>query len=652
MSDSGTNDKRITIPFWEGTNALVGFNIAKKTEFTHTENARSKVIGTIEKREGQTVLGTTINNNTFATTANYGLFPFTGTGKSFYRISVTASTSPSASASPSASVSPSSSVSLSLSSSISPSYSPSSSSSPSSSISSSPSPSAPSNNTTIYYLNNNNQWVALTGEGTNIADGAFDHTYAENCLFLTNYYDTNRYIKADGTTVVDSTTANGHLYNTPQAHKINFYKDRLYLADFIRDGDRYKTTILRSSFPMGIISLVSADYDATISTTVKITDNKYFYTTSGANSYEIYRGTTKITTITVTKVNETDITVTGTITGILASDEIWITGTYDGEKVIRWVSNPTINGKDVKQYDTFKLTGGENSAITMLTNIGNVMMVANKNTISTWNDYTLENFDLDIGCVSDNGYTKVLGTLYFLHYTGIYATTGGVPRLISNKIEPYITGSTTAGKEACAAGKKGRSIFFTLGDVTLYKPDGSVNKVLYDVCAEYNLTQENWYIHTNVKATQFATFVESSDSDRLEFTDSDGNKSVKEFLSGNTDDGDEISMRVDTMKITPLPTTFEKNIQPLSIIVETERGSAIQTYVNLDKKEEFYPLEGSVVKGISTIKINNKDDERGKPPTCRLISFSFRDSSKQICKLSRMALIFLPTVSGEFDNEK
>jgi len=598
MSESGEKEKRITIPFFEGLNSLVGHNIAKKTELYHAENARSKEIGVLEKREGQVVLGTTVTDTTFITTANSALFPFSSSaGQGLYRISETAP-----------------------------------------------------NVSTIYYLASGDKWTALTGYGAGIVSGTFDHTYAEDCCFLANYNDTNKYIKADGITVVDSTDGTGHLFNSPKASNINFYKNRLYLADFYSEGERYKTTILRSSFPMGIIALVNEDYDSDSPNTLKVTDNKYFYTDTGANIYYIYRGGTKITTITVTTINETDVTVTGTITELLSSDEIWISGTYNGEKKIRWINNPSTTGQDVKRYDSFKMSGGENDPTTMMTNIGNVMMISNKSTMASWNDYTLENFDLDIGNVSKKGYVKILGTLYFMHYTGVYATSGGIPRLMSNKIEKYITGATKAGLEACAAGKKGKSIFFTIGDVTLYNSDGSTQKTLSDVCLEYNLTQENWFVHTNVRATEFATFVETSDVNKLELIDNEGNKAVKEFLSGETDNGTEINFRIDTIKLTPMPTTFDYYIKPMTLLIETDRGSALQAYVNLDKKEEFYPLEGKITKGLSVLKINNKDSERGKPPVCRLISISLRDSSKQLCKISRMALSFLPTTEREDNN--
>jgi len=111
-------------------------------------------------------------------------------------------------------------------------------------------------NAIIYYLSNSDKWTPLTGDGANIDGGVFDYAYAESSVFLVNQNDDNRYIQSDGTTVVTSASPTGHLYNSPKAAKINFYKNRLYLADFIRNGVRYKNTILRSSYPLGLVCLL------------------------------------------------------------------------------------------------------------------------------------------------------------------------------------------------------------------------------------------------------------------------------------------------------------------------------------------------------------------------------------------------------------
>lgn len=696
----------------------MSYNLGKKTEFIHAENARSKIIGTIEKREGQTVLGTNSVNKPFVTTANYGIFSFqNNNNQGFYRISVAENSTLSINVTDNILVTETflpSTLSIIVTDKI--------------NITE-----KINNNTgdivTIYYLNSSNQWIPLSGLGANIAGGIFDYTYAEGCTFLVNQNSDNRYIDSDGITVYSSTSTSGHLYNTPPASRINYYKNRLYLADFIENGIRYPTTVLRSSYPVGIVSLINEDrtisntvwgYVTTNGTTtltgsgskflttykagdiitvsgetarivesvtsdtvlvvtqpfststgplsysltgcsIEVTDTKYLYADSGVNVYDVYRGDTLMTVLTVTQVNENSVNATWSgAPSLLSSDEIWVNGTHNSKKIFRWVKNSSSTGNTVKQYDTFKLSGGENDPITMLTNIGNVMITANKNAMTSWNDYTLENFDLDIGCVSKKGYIKLNGVLYFLHYNGVYATSGSTPERISNKIEKYINGATKIGKENSAAGKKGSSIFFTLGDVVLYREDGSVNKTLKDVCIEYNIIQTNWYIHTNVKANEFATFVEESNTDRLELADTSDNHAIKEFLSGETDDGKEINFRIDTMKLTPgahststssSVAAFEYSSKPIGLLAEAIRGSAMKVFVNTDNSEDYYPLEGQITKGLSVIKIKGKDPSRGDPPVCRLISFSIRDSSKQICKLSRLTLVYLPTTDEEQDND-
>src|SRR3990167_8246595 len=254
MQESGRSERRVNVPFFEGVNSLTSFNIGKKTEFVHAENARSKTIGTIEKREGQTVLGTNTSGQPFVTTENYGLFSFqNGNNQGLYRISISENAtlainvndvlhaSDTVSAVGEAVVDYSIVVadSLTVSEQV-------------------------NENTgdvvTIYYINSSNQWIPLTDSGASIPGGVFDYTYAEGCVFLVNFNSPNRYIQADGVTVTTSTSGGGHLYNTPSASRVNFYKNRLYLADFVRGGVRYKTTILRSSYPMGVISLVNDDY--------------------------------------------------------------------------------------------------------------------------------------------------------------------------------------------------------------------------------------------------------------------------------------------------------------------------------------------------------------------------------------------------------
>jgi hypothetical protein len=648
MARRSTDKPRIEIPFFEGVNSTVQHVIAKKQELSHAENARSNTIGVLEKREGQAKTGTTSNGSPFYATDNYGLVKFNneGANQDIFRVSTADAQDPGT-----LSVSVFELVSV-------------------GDYVDSNTPlqvkpveyvtvSEPtffsrldggvciidgtSGAASIYALNVSSVWSELSdADAQDIIGATTDSALVDSSLALVNGRDYNRLVSDDGTTVTSSTSA-GSFFNSPRAHKVTFYKNRIYLGDYTREGIRYKTTIIRSSYPMGIVALVNGDHESHVSGTVlSLTDTKYFYADSGMNTYEVYRGTTLITTITVTVVNETSITVThsGTPT-INSADEIWVTGTFKGSKQYRWANKQTSVGQSAKQYDTFKLSGGSEDAITIMEPIGNVMLIANKNSMMVWNDYLLENMDLGIGCVSPRGYTKLMGSCYFVHYSGIYSTTGGVPVLVSRKIERYISGATKSGLENCAAGFKGLSVFFAIGDVTLYNKDDSFWKTLPNVCLEFDVADQSWFVHTNVSSSQFTNFIDSAGTERLLLSSNAGGKSIKEFLVGNTDDGDVIFFRADTQPL-QFSRSFELYSEPTEIISEIDRGASMECFVALDD-DDFYPVDGVFKKGISTLKVTSKDPQKTTPVSCRKIRVSFRDSSKQKCKLLQASVAYSPT---------
>jgi len=478
MPSSKSPEDRISIHYFEGVNSTVQSAIALSNELSHAENARAPIIGVLEKRGGQAALGTDSDGNVFVATNDVGLSYFEDGGllsKGLLRIS-----------------------------------------SKNSSVAS------------IYYLNQSDIWVEIDNDlAKNLSLTEFNFTTVNDDLIIVNGTDNNRMISGEigaVTSMSDSTTP-GSLFNSPKAKKSAFYKSRIYLADYFDDaGNEFKTTILKSSYEMGIIALLNGDVspmDGQTEWSLELTSTKYFYTDAGMNEYEVYRGTNKIATMTISSFSETAIVIPTAnmkfepgYSSFNSSDEVWIAGTYTGTKQFRWEANATKAGGNFKQYDTFKLSGGDESAITLMETIGNVLVMANKNSIMTWDDYTLESIDSTIGCCSPNGYVR-FKALYFLDYSGLYSTSGSAPELLSRKIERYILGATKEGLEGSAMGKKGLSIFFTIGDVTLYNNDGSVWKTIRDVCVEYNTADENLYIHTNVTATKFASYLSAEDGEKL-----------------------------------------------------------------------------------------------------------------------------------------
>jgi hypothetical protein len=620
---------RIEISFFDGVNNLVADNLAKKEELRSAENCRSKTIGTIEKRAGTAKLGSVLT-----ATANYGLFFFENdvvAVPGIYRISTVSS------------------------------------------------------NVKIYYLNDSDIWTALSGIYTAVN---FSHTIAEDCFFLVNGSDNNMYVKGtDGITIVTSVTAAGHLYNSPKAKKINYFKERLYLADYTNaGGTRYRNGIMMSSRPLGIVALVDGDHaaaDCGVDDWIKVTDTKYIRST---DTVDVYRGGIQIAEIEIKDKTEDSFQIksitfavssispsassspsvspstslspsssvsispsssvsispsasispssstsispsaslspsastsispssslspsasaspsaadTGTYSSLNSSDEVWVNGTREGTRLFRWADAPT-SGIDVEQYDTFKISGGQNDRIKMMTNVGDIMVISNSYNLALWNSNSLRNLDNGVGCVSDRGYTKAFGALFFLGYKGIYQMAEGAPELISSKVQEYIDGATKAGLEAGAMGVKGTSIFCSIGNITLYNADGSTDKTLTAVVLEKNLKTQNWYIHTEITATQFNTYVESSNPDKLIYSSTDSDYPLFEFLTGTLDDegGDdkEILFVAETGNIT-LSKDFERYCSPQKIIIEVERGAnilfqrAAVLFLSLAKMEMFLAL--------------------------------------------------------------
>jgi len=594
MANSSSKIQRYNVTHFDGLCRIVGDHISKPTELSHVENCTSDTIGEISKRSGTRRLG-----NAITSTRNCGIFYFANTiTKGFYRICTVGGV------------------------------------------------------TSIYYVSNLGVWTALIGSGTNLTVSddypQFSSTIASDKLFLVNGTNNNLEISGtDGTTVTTSASTSSHLYGSPKAKLINYYKDRIYAGDYFNASSvEIKNGIMQSSVPLGIVAKVDGNPTLPVSS-LDVTDTKYIRT---SDSLDVYRVNVKIGVLTVTAKTETTITATIAYeagqSDVLSSDDLWVTGTYTGEMKHRWADNPTENGIDIKQYDTLRVSGGQNDALTMMVNIGNVMLISTKNNIVSINGSNSSSWDVNVGCVSKRGWVKKDGKLYFLSYNGIYETTGsGAPKLISTKVSPYFAGATKAGLEAGAMGAKGDSIYAAIGTVTLYNPDGSVKKTLSNDCVEYNTITTNFFNHTGIKATQFETYRETSGYNRLIYESTETGLHCFELFTGDMDDkvtsDKEIPFVAETGDIT-LGKNFEDIVSVHEIVVESKRGASLQCFISVDGGE-FYQVKGDIRKGITTLKITAKNDDSNQPVKLNKINISFRDSSAQLCKISRFAILYQPT---------
>jgi hypothetical protein len=666
-SISTAGPRTITIPYLEGLNMSVGSNLSKITEMSFCQNCRSTMIGESEKRAGYTRLG-----NNISSVGNYGMFYFennTPTNTGFYRISDTGT------------------------------------------------------GTKIYYLKSNNIWTSLTGDGANLSAKNVFTVEAENCLFYVNGVNSNYYIKADGSTIINSNDSAGHLKGSPKANKIAYYKDKLYAGDYYSGvgGTRFPTSVMFSSKPLGIVSLVDGDQDSGVSS-IDVTDTEYIVVNE---NLDVYRAGILITTIGVASKIQTSITLTSpTSVALLSSDELWVANTFLGTRLFRWASNPQ-TGVDVEQYNTFKLSGSGSSPLTILDTINNVLVVSNKETLATWNESQLISFDGGISCVSERGYVKSNGQIFFVDYDGLYSFDGSTaPKLLSAKVKPFFTGASKTTMEGAAVGIKGNSILVSLAETTLYNSDGSIFKELENVVLELNLEQNTWFNHTfslNVESSasssssnslspssslshsvssslspsssishspsaslspsssisnssssslsisssvsssispspsgsipsssgiiKFTTYIAENDSDRLMFCSESGE--INEIFKGNADDTGvgcnnfEIPWRVDLSPIT-LCANWENQAYLNETIVELKSGNGAQLFLDIDYKNEFFPEQGNISKGVSIIKIVPRSINESEVK-CRIVTLSLREISTRAIKLSKLKLRYNET---------
>jgi len=111
---------------------------------------------------------------------------------------------------------------------------------------------------------------------------------------------------------------------------------------------------------------------------------------------------------------------------------------------------------------------------------------------------------IDIGTHSDLSIVK-FNNLYFHHPTGIYKLGVGDPILISQAVEKYLDGMSTANWENVAAGRDLRNIYMWIGDVTINDPFEFDYGVTYtDVVLALNVFTGAWSVFTNWNARAWA----------------------------------------------------------------------------------------------------------------------------------------------------
>ncbi|MFA5376082.1 MAG: hypothetical protein WC455_10085 [Dehalococcoidia bacterium] len=513
-------------------------------------------------------------------------------------------------------------------------------------------------NGTIQYLDfDYTTWVPLAGHGTNIGYeleySLLSSCIADGCLYVAGGDVPIRYVMPDGTTTY--VAPGGNLNGAPEGRKIAYYKGRLYIGDYWLEIDGtprwFHDHVRFSSTLLGIVSLVEGDFAAG-ATTLNVSDTKYILAT---DTLEVWRGSTLIETLTVTGKSEATgtytITVSATTADILSSDELWVSGTHDldADRVFRW-ADAGIGNEEMKRYDDFVLPGVEGAnSINTLCVVGDYLAIASRDSFAWWDTYRLTGSGLGIGVCSPNGFVSAFGSGYGLDYTGVYQWTPGSasPKVISTPVEAYITGAKKTDIERASSVRSGFHLMWHLGEVTLYKADGSVDKVIENCTIDYDIRLDNWYVHTDKAMDFMCNWSEGERANAIAYLQHERQvpyvvKAFEAFYGDKEDDGssseEEVFFRADTVPI-QLSSTPDTIAYPSAVVIECDRGSGGQVFARLDEGE-WYQLKGEFNKGVSVIPVTSPNPDELTPPKCRRISFSLRHSMPNGTRVTSLSVRF------------
>lgn len=400
---------------------------------------------------------------------------------------------------------------------------------------------------------------------------------------------------------------------------------------------RYPNALMSSSMEMGIVTTVNGDFE-TGSTTVEVLDTTYI---RDADELEVWRGDNYIGNIAVTAVNDTNVTVSATSFPIESSDQLWVKGTRSGELTYRW---PNLKWGIGSAAGTYVIKSGKNGSLTMLSVLGNSMVIGTQDSLTLYNGVSFIGMSYGIGCPSRKGWVKSIGGLYFMSYNGIYRTSGAEPELISLPVKPLLENLTKAQIEGCWAERHGDSVFFFFpGTVNRLSDDGTTVESLVGTCIEYDIRQQNFYVHSDIPYT---SVLETDVNGKLELLGTVLRSGSTEFedtfktFDGDTDNGDSISWVAERPPVYPNKAK-ERYSMSQKAHLDLLRGDRADLYVSVDDKP-FHPVKGQFRKGISTIDVTTPVAE-GLTSKGKKFKFSLRGMADKKVRLGWQAFDFVNT---------
>jgi hypothetical protein len=173
----------------------------------------------------------------------------------------------------------------------------------------------------------------------------------------------------------------------------------------------------------------------------------------------------------------------------------------------------------------------------------------------------------DDGCIADRTLIEAKGVLYWLDEGEFKAYTGGLPAVISQKVQNYLKGIPAAYKSKCCCGKLGKYLYLSI-------PYGAVTEC--NLLLEYDTELQQWYPQTG----SFVDFV--AIGEKLYGVDAAGQ--IWDMDSGTDDAGTAITWYKESGAYIRQSLRQKKNLQSVYALFDQPTGSTftIGTSVTVD----------------------------------------------------------------------
>jgi hypothetical protein len=261
---------------------------------------------------------------------------------------------------------------------------------------------------------------------------------------------------------------------------------------------------------------------------------------------------------------------------------------------ITWTTSVSVIDKTGTNGFYIDINPEDGQNITALERNGTNLLIFKERSMYTWNgSATQADVLVDIGAVSQEAVTTVHNITFFLGRSkknlGIYAYTGGYPKLISRRVKKWIDAISQADLTTIKSGADEDNVYFYVGNITFTGDSIYGTRTFNNVWLVYTISQDSWKVYTELHSKCFG-HITSSGQELLVFGDNDGK--LWELGQGQTDDSGDAQTAIQ-MEIITREESFgapEYSKELLEVDVLSRNAQSINFDYRYDRREDWKNL--------------------------------------------------------------